>query len=260
MAKIRTWALLAIVGVVVVFSAGWFLLLSPQKGKVAKLNDQAAAQLESNQKLASQVALLKKQRTGIPAEQAQIAAIHGRIPDTPALAAYVRWISATAAATHVDLVTIAPSPPVQAKLIPAAGAAPAPATGASATPQTPPTSNLSTITVNVTVNGDYFAIQQFLQKMEGADRATVVATVALAPGQPLSPPTEQGSQASGAAPAWKSLQAQIAATIFMSASPAAPSGTTVSATSSAAGGTPAKPSPASTPATNTAANNNAANN
>jgi Tfp pilus assembly protein PilO len=264
MAKIRLWALFAIVGIVVVFAAGWFLLLSPQKGKVSKLNDQAAAQVQSNQKITSQISLLKKQRAQIPAEQAQIAAIHGRIPDTPALAAYVRWISATASATHVDLISIAPAHPAQAKLQSSPNAAAATPNASSGTAaQSPATSNLSKIAVNVTVNGDYFAIQQFLAKMESADRATVISSVALQPGQPLKAPTAQGAQAPDV-PAWKTMQAQIGAVIFMSAAadssgPAnGQAANTASGTST--GATTPAPSPASTPANKSAANNNAANN
>ncbi len=271
MAKIRTWALLALAGVAVVFAAGWFLLLSPQKGKVSKLNDQAAAQVQNNQKVASQVALLKKQRTQIPAEQAQIAAIQRRIPDTPALAAYIRWISAAASATHVDLISIAPAPPAQVKLQSAPSAATASSgVNASKASPTPAASNLSRISVNVTVNGDYFAIQQFLAKMESADRATVISTVAIQPGQALKAPTANGAPDAGdASSQWKSLQAQIGATIFMSAGPTAASATSAGSTSNgatnnAAGSnshaTTAPPSPAPTASNKTAANNNAANN
>jgi Tfp pilus assembly protein PilO len=247
---------LAVVAVVAVFAAGWFVMLSPQKHKVTKLKDQAAAQLVANQKLASQVEVLKKQRSQIPAEQAQIAAIQGRLPDTPALAAYVRWLSATASAAKVELVSIAPSAPAQTHLrvtatTPAAPAASAPAT----TPTTPAGSNLSSIAVNISVNGDYYAIQQFLAKVESSQRATVVSSVSIQPGQALKPQS-QGSQSTGdTTPAWQTLEAHITANIFVDGAP-----TAAATGGSAAAATNQTPATTSAPATPTSSTAPSANN
>ena len=243
MSKVRAWAALALVAIVAVFAAGWFILLSPQKHKVSKLDDQAAAQLQTNQQLTSQISLLKKQRAQIPAQQAEIAAIQGRLPDTPALAAYVRWLSSTAAATHVELVSVAPSQPVQAQLQQTAATASTSPTG-SATPAQAAGANLSTISVVVSVNGDYYAIQQFLAKLESAQRATVVASVAIQPGQPLKPAGGPAT-ATDTTPAWQTLQAQITASIFVAG--AAPT------TTAASGGAGAVSAPTSAPSTAAAA-------
>ena len=242
MSKVRAWAALALVAIVAVFAAGWFILLSPQKHKVSKLDDQAAAQLQTNQQLTSQISLLKKQRAQIPAQQAEIAAIQGRLPDTPALAAYVRWLSSTAAATHVELVSVAPSQPVQAQLQQTAATASASPTG-SAAPAQAAGANLSTISVVVSVNGDYYAIQQFLAKMESAQRATVVASVAIQPGQSLKP-AGGSATATDTTPAWQTLQAQITASIFVAGAPT---------TTAASGGAGAVSAPTSAPSTAAAA-------
>ena len=90
MSKIRMWGLLAVVTVLVVFAAGWFVAVSPQKSRVAKLHGQAAAQEQTNQQVQAKVNILKKKQAQIPIEQARIAAINGRLPSTPALVATSR--------------------------------------------------------------------------------------------------------------------------------------------------------------------------
>jgi Tfp pilus assembly protein PilO len=253
MNKVRAWAALAVVAIVAVFAAGWFILLSPQKDKVSKLNDQAAAQLQNNQQLTSQIDLLKKQRSQIPAQQAEIAAIQGRLPDTPALASYTRWLASAAAATHVDLLSVAPAPPAQVHLQQAANSTTA-ATGQAggSVPTQAAGTNLSSISVNIGINGDYYAIQQFLAKLESAQRATVVSSVAIQPGKALTAPVA-GSAGSKAdtTPTWQTLQAQVTASIFVAGAPS----TTARPGAAGAGSAPA---PATTPASATTAPSTAA--
>ena len=45
MNKMRQWSILAGVGVLAVFGAGWFLLVSPQRAHATDLRAQAATQL-----------------------------------------------------------------------------------------------------------------------------------------------------------------------------------------------------------------------
>lgn len=252
MNKIRAWAVLAVAAVVAVFAAGWFILLSPQKHKVSNLNNQAAAQLQNNQQLTSQINLLRKQRTQIPAQQAEIAAIQGRLPDNPALAAYVRWLASTAGATGVELVSVAPSPPVQAHLQQAAATPATTAQAGAAVPPSGPGAELSSISVNISVNGDYYAIQQFVKKVESAQRATVVSSVAIQPGQALKPPKTTQSAGSDTTPAWKTLQAQITASIFVAGTPVttAPGAGTTAGSGNAPSTATATPAPSASASAN----------
>jgi Tfp pilus assembly protein PilO len=254
MNKVRAWGAAAVVIVVAVFAIGWFVALSPQKADVKKLKDQAASETQSNEQLTSQIAVLKKQRSQLPAEQARIAAIKQRIPGVPGLTSYVRTLAGIAGATHVELVSIAPSQASVVQMqLPAAKASkkatanagssstdsgaqsPAPAAPA----PTVATSNLSAIPITIDVVGDYYAVQQFLAKLEDTTRATVVSSVDLAPGQ-LPQPKNVGPPAAGAAPtssgngnSWQTLEAQITVTVFMSTEPATGQTTSGSASSTA---------------------------
>jgi Tfp pilus assembly protein PilO len=229
MSKLRTWGVVALLAVVAIAAGGWFLALSPQKAKVADLHSQAAQQEEANQKLQSQILLLKKQQSQIPAEQARIAEIKGRIPDTPQVTAYVRTLTTLAAATHVELVSIAPSAPALVQLASVQPQTnPAPSTSAStgsagvSAGAGAPAANLSTISIAINVVGDYYSVQQFLSKLEDGKRIAIVSSLALAPG---APPQATGDTAGGAAAgaggagSWKTLSASISASIFMSGAP-----------------------------------------
>lgn len=272
MTKLRAWGVAALLAVVVIIAGGWFLALSPQNSKVSTLHDQTAQQQDANAKLTSQIALLKKQQSQIPAEQARIAQIKGRIPDTPQMTTYIRTLTSLAAATHVELVSIAPAQPTLVKLpsaqpqsAPASGAATGKggaatgkggaATGTGGTAAAP--ASLSTISVAIDVVGDYYSVQQFLSKLEDTQRVTIVSAVSLKPGT-LPHGTGGGAATTSSSTSsdgqWKTLDAGISASIFMSAAPTTSTASVAGqAQPSAAAATPAAP-PAS-PAPNASASN-----
>lgn len=243
MTKVRTWLVVGVLGVLVVVVAGWFVLISPQKSKASSVRTQVAEQQQANARLRSQVRVLQAQRSALPSEQARIAAIQKKIPDTPGLPSYIRFLTEAASATHVELVSVAPSAPTKAQLntpapsaTPSASAAASSTSGSAAAPAAGgggpgQAQDLSVVTLSISVIGDYFSIQQFLSKLEHAERSTLVTSVSLAPGTPLQPAQAPGGTTSSAAPGdtagsqWRTLQANINAAIFVSSSLAGPSAT-----------------------------------
>ena len=250
MTKVKMWALLAVFAVVAIFAIGWIAVLSPQKAKVSDLHSQASQQIDANQVLKHKITLLKQEQTQIPAEQASIAAIQNRLPATPAIAAYVRSLTAAAAATNVELISVAPANPTT--VAPPAPVATGTASSAASVPTPAPSeasSNLSAISISLGIVGDYYAVQQFLGKLESMQRVTIVSSVAMQPGQLPQP------QGTGAAPLqdtssqWKTLTTQIQATVFMSAA----SPTVVTTTGSTAPSGTAQPVVSPEPTTSVAA-------
>ena len=115
---------IAVVAVIAIVAAGWFLLISPQKTKAANLRDDTASQQQSNQNVQSQITVLAAQEADVPAEQAQIAAILQKIPDNPAMPSFIRTLTAAAKVTGVDLISIGSSAVVAVAAPAAAAAAP----------------------------------------------------------------------------------------------------------------------------------------
>jgi Tfp pilus assembly protein PilO len=251
MTKTRQWSLLTVGIIAVVFLAGWFLAISPQKSHAASLRKQQASQEQANLKLQTTLATLSAQSKDVVANQARLAVIAKELPATPDIATYVRPLTAVAAASNVDLVSIAPGTPAALGPLkaptPAAPSAAAGATGntaplaATASPTAVPgpvntgpvntgpvntgggagnaaaaAAGLQSISVAVVVNGDYFAVEQFLTKLQAMQRATIVSSVSLVPAAPLLAP---GAIAPSPNNAWKTIGASISLTIFEGAAP-----------------------------------------
>jgi hypothetical protein len=251
MSKIQTWAIIAVVAVVAVFGAGWFLAVSPQHAKVKSINAATAAEQLSNDSLQSQInALMAEQKKGT-AELKRIADIQNEIPATPELPLLVRTVSKNASDSHVILVSMAPQGAAPVALAKTQAAAPAAAASGSAdataapAPAAPAGAAMSAMTVTIIVSGDYFSTQQFVQHLEKDTRAMLITQIAVQPG---SVPAGVEPVPSPAPPTWKTLQTQITATIFISAptAGAAAGGAATTAPNAAVPNATASPSAAAT--------------
>ena len=239
MTRTRQWITIGFVAALVVAAAGWFLAVAPQRSHASSLRGQVADTLQSNATLQNRLQQLKSQVANVSAQEARIAAIQSKLPAQPELASYVRALTGAAAAAHVDLLAIAPGTPTtvappKAAAQPAAPAA-TPSSGTGTAKGSGTTTGsvasgaqsalaagrpeaLQTISVNLTVNGDYFAIRDFLAQLEKLPRVTLVTSLNLAPGSPLQP---EGAKTSSGSAQWKTLQGSLSVSIFMAAAPQA---------------------------------------
>ena len=205
MDKLKQWVAFTVVGVVVVLAAGWFLLVSPKRGEAADISLQATEKQTSNQALQTQLALLKSQAKGLPAQQAKLSVVAAKIPDNPALPALIRALDAAAATADVELVSLSPSAPAP---VAAAGAPAAPVAAA------PAGAGLQQITLAVNVVGGYFQVEQFLDRVENLTRAFKVNGFTLAPGANPLKVTVTGTSGP-AARTGKTLTATINGQVFL---------------------------------------------
>src|SRR3954447_4596706 len=111
MNKMRQWSMLTAAAVVVVFVAGWFLAVSPQRHHAADLRSQAATQESANTGLRTQVAQLEQQKQGLPAQQRLLAKFATKIPDNPELPTLIRQLTAAAEQAGADPTSVAPATP-----------------------------------------------------------------------------------------------------------------------------------------------------
>jgi Tfp pilus assembly protein PilO len=86
------------------------------------------------------------------------------VPPTADLPALIRLLTAAADGAGVDFFTVAP-----------------------ATPQLDPTGAFSTIPTAISVTGGYFALDQFLFRLESLPRAAKVTSVSITPGGAAAP-------------------------------------------------------------------------
>src|SRR3954453_8120931 len=147
----------AVVACLLVLVAGWFLLISPRRDKVAELQGQVSTQEAANNALRSQVANLQALAAQLPAQRAKLAAVSAKGPTQPALPELVRVLSEAATASGVKLTGITPS-------------APAAIAGAN---------GVSGIDVALKVEGDYVSLEQYELALEGLSRAFLVQGVSI---------------------------------------------------------------------------------
>lgn len=179
MTETRKWTFGAVAVVLVLILAGWFLLIAPKKSQAADLETQTQAQLDKNQQLQTQIALLKQQAKNLPEKQAALAQLNTKIPAEADLPSLIQQLSTAAAKSGVNLTEITPSAP--------AGLA------ASSTTTTVP-SSLVQITLQMKADGGYFELQQFFSQLERMDRALLVTNATIAAADPGSETTAEASQ------------------------------------------------------------------
>jgi Tfp pilus assembly protein PilO len=226
MSRIQQWVAGTVVAVLAIMAAGWFVAIAPQKHKASNLGSQAATEEQANSNLRTQVSELTAKMSAVPSEEASVAAIAARIPADPELPSYVRALSTIASQTGVDLISISPGVPTTV-VVPAATVAPAKASAAATASAAPaatapaapaaPAPTLQAISVGIDVQGGYFQIQQFTAALQRLARSTVVTSLQLAPGTPVKAAAAP-SAAPAAGAAWKTLQANITADVFMNTS------------------------------------------
>lgn len=229
MDKLKQWVALTAVLIVVIVAGGWFLLIAPKHSKAADIRAQSAAQVSANLALQTQLQTLKAQAKALPQQQAKLAAVAAKIPDNPALPSLIRALSVAADDANVELLSLAPGHPAVVTA-PAAATAVAPvapvgtgaAAPAAATAPGASAGTLEAISVNLSVVGSYFQVEQFLDRLESLQRAMKVGNLSLSLGSnpvkvAVTAPTAGGTAgtvATAAAPSG-TLAAAISGTVYM---------------------------------------------
>jgi Tfp pilus assembly protein PilO len=243
--KLKQYVVFAVLGCLVVLAAGWFLLVSPKRTHAAELREEAAGQVSANAQLETKLQILKAQAKDLPKQQAKLAAVAAKIPDTPALPTLVRALTTAATSAGVELVSVTPSAPVAAAAAApaAAPAAPAaPAAGAAPAVSSAAAGQLSQIPVSLNVVGGYFQVEQFVAALENLPRSMRVTALTMAPGpNPVKP-----AAAAAAVDDGRSLATTITAQVFMAAN--RPAATAVTVPGQAVTGAAAGPVAPVTPA------------
>ncbi len=173
MTRSRQWTMGTVVAVLLILVGGWFLLIAPKHASAADLRASTTAQEQNNMTLSAQVAMLKQQKAGLPAQEAKLATIRQHIPDNPALPSFIRSLSSLAKTSNVGLQSIAPVAPT-ANTSPAVS--PAGTKPAGVLPQ------LQTVGVTINVLGTYANVELFMNKLESLKRSFLVTGLQLSPG------------------------------------------------------------------------------
>ena len=155
----RKIALVA-VGASVALLIAWFVLLwGPQGGELADAEEREDVAVAANAELELRRDRLVAAQAEAPALQARVEALRVAVPDSPNLAQFILDANDAATASGVDFLSISPTPPA-----------------ANADPLLP-----SEVGLAITVDGGYFQVLDYLNRVDDMSRIVVVDTLGLSP-------------------------------------------------------------------------------
>ena len=208
---------LVAVGASIALLALWFVLLwGPQGGKLADAEEREEAAAAAIAELERRRHRLVAAQADAPALQAKVEALRVAVPDSPDLAQFILDANDAATAAGVDFLSISPTPPAP-----------------SADPTQPAVVNLA-----IDVDGGYFQVLDYLNRVDDMDRIVVVDSLDLAP---------QGEEGTSTG-----LSVSLSARMFTTATPAGlPGAAPAPAPQASTAGTPATPTTPAAPTTTT---------
>jgi Tfp pilus assembly protein PilO len=143
---------------VVVILVVMFLVL-PKMGEVGEAEKALQAAEDQEVTLQAQLGVLQEAQADAPETEREIAVIEDQVPPTTDLPALFRLLQSAADRAALDFFSFSPGTPVLAT-----------------------TGGHSILAATITVNGGYFAIDEFLFLLETLPRAAKVTSITLAPG------------------------------------------------------------------------------
>lgn len=193
-------AILGLVGAAVaVLLLWWVFLYSPKQSATSTARSEAAAAERRSLDLEATLARLKELNRNRPELEASLRTLNAAVPATPDLGVFILSANEIAALAGVDFLSISPSPP-----------------SVGLTPGSP-----TTIAISIQIKGGFFAVVDYLNRLEDLERIVVVDGVNLA-GQGSG--SSSASNDPGADPS--AISVTLTARMFTRSSPAGATGAT----------------------------------
>jgi Tfp pilus assembly protein PilO len=183
----RRVILFAVVAAVIVL-AGWYLLLwSPTKSDLDKAKERRAAAESQQSQLRSEIQRLQEAQRNEPANRAKLERLRTAIPDDPSLGQFIIDVNDAATRSGIDFISIAPTEPHTAARAPVvttttvAGSTPTTSNAplASTTPGAAP----AEIGLTLQIQGGYFQVLDFLNRLDSLPRLVVTDSLNISPGE-----------------------------------------------------------------------------
>jgi Tfp pilus assembly protein PilO len=197
--KSQRGPLLAAVGGAILVVVLIVTLVMPKMGHIKTTNDQLASAQAQQQSLQTQLTSLQATANNAKAIRTQMSVLDAAVPDDSHLSDLIRMLNDAADQAGVDFMTVTPGQPVAVT-----GGSSAPASTSSQTDTTSPESSpspaegepapitpafgptlpesISVIPMTMTVNGSYFAVDEYLFRLESLPRISKVTQLSLAMG------------------------------------------------------------------------------
>jgi Tfp pilus assembly protein PilO len=183
----RRVILFAVVAAVIVL-AGWYLLLwSPTKSDLDKAKERRSAAEAQQSQLRSEIQRLQESQRNEPANRAKLERLRTAIPDDPSLGQFIIDVNDAATRSGIDFVSIAPTEPHTTARAPIATTTTV-AGSTATTSNTPlasaaPGSAPAEIGLTLQIQGGYFQVLDFLNRLDSLPRLVVTDSLNISPGE-----------------------------------------------------------------------------
>jgi Tfp pilus assembly protein PilO len=231
----RRSVLFGIIGGAILLVIVWyFLLFAPTSSDLNDTRDEVAAAERQKQELENSIRRLKELSANQTQQEADLRTLNALIPPTPDLGAFILQANEIATASGIDWLSISPTPPV------------ANTSGAN-----------STIALSMQIEGGFFQLLDYLNRMEDLDRLVIIDSISVSAGSEdgggSGSTGASGSTFSSGSGGVPTLSVTLSGRMF-TAQPAPASGTGGTATAGGATTTPTTvPGGSTTPTTATGA-------
>ena len=215
----RLWTIGAVLAMVVVVAAGWFLGIQPQLTEASTASQNLATAQTQNAAAANSLAKLKADHEGIAELKKSVESLRQSVPSSAQLSAFVTELDLLGGEHQVEVKSISVSdakpytPPAPVAVAPAPGTPAAPTASPSPSPSSAPVAsapmaptapavvtnpritaaNFVAIPVALKVSGTYSKVLDFVKGLQAGERLFLVTTFATTE---LKDPTSAASQVS----------------------------------------------------------------
>jgi Tfp pilus assembly protein PilO len=144
-------------------------LILPKAAAVKSKQAELVTAQQQESELTLHLAQLKAAAADAPKDRRRMAKLQAQVPPTADLSSLIRLINSSANQANVDFIALAPG-----------------------TPTVNPNGLVSTIPIQMTVDGRFFAVDQFLFRLENLPRASRIVSITMVPGPDGAPQVSVG--------------------------------------------------------------------
>ena len=153
----RSRIILSVLAVLVVLIGFFFLAIRPRQQELGRVEDEIESEEARTNQLQTELARLQELQANAPELEAELATIRGFVPRDDEVPNFIFLVQDAANAAGVDFVQITPELPKP----PPEGAA------------------LAEVRATIGAGGGYFAVQDFIRRLHGLDRAVRIDNMTL---------------------------------------------------------------------------------
>ncbi|HLF69724.1 MAG TPA: type 4a pilus biogenesis protein PilO [Actinomycetota bacterium] len=151
-------------GIVLVGILYFFVVFQPQGNHISQTTDEAVAAEIRRTQMEADLKHLQELQQNAPKLREQANILDEAMPNDPQLAKFIRQVQDAADGSGIEFLSIAPTPPTQS----------------------PDQPEVKLVAITMSISGGYFAVQDFIVRLETLSRAVKVGSINLSLGDAVS--------------------------------------------------------------------------